>query len=428
MAALMGLLAVSGCTDGTPTSGNENLIPAAESFELLIPYSEFVGDLQVFGGFASAEALENPPVAHQYRGELEARALVRLASLPAWVPVPPPGGGATQPDSAYTVTGGRIVLWMDTVRLGGVETVEVAAEPMEARWDPETANWTHAVDTLGDRTAWEEPGGGPTLPASVGSWAPFDGDSLFIELDSLTAARLADRESPVSGLRISSRTPGTYLELRSATFRADVRSEINPDTVLRLAASGQERTVIYTPQPGVSTSEIRIGGAPARRAYFTLDPPRTIEGDAAACAVVPCPFDVTPDAVVYAGLVLRTTTTEPSAFQLLSSMGLDARPALAPDRVPRSPLGSPVQPAARTLQPAQFGDEAGARVEIPMTRYIRDLLREPESPDDVVPNTLVLFAASEPSGLPFATFRGPGGEGEPLLRIILTVSEGIRLP
>lgn len=425
----MALLVMWGCSDETPTSGNENLIPVeAETYEVQIPFSEFVTDFQVHGGFSTAANLPQPLVAHEYREDLDAHALIGFARLPQQIQVLPPGETTTRPDSLYVPTGGTLILRMDTIQHPEGAPIEVALRSVQERWHTASASWTHAVDTLGDRTEWSAPGAADSREVGVVSWNPLDGDSVVFELDSLTATEWSDRGSQTRSASVESRTPGTLMSLRSATFRPEIRSDINPDTVITLSAATERRTVIYSPQPGVTTSEIRVGGAPARRAYIRMAPPSRVEEGSAQCADVPCPLDITPGRLVYAGLVLRTVPTSPSAFQPRTSFRLGARPALAFDRIPRSPLGPSIQPDFRVIGSNAFGPDGQTSVEIPMTRYMQDILRDLAEGTELVPTTVTLFAATEPSGLQYATFQGPGQEGEPYLRLILTLSEGVKLP
>ena len=77
---------------------------------------------------------------------------------------------------------------------------------------------------------------------------------------------------------------------------------------------------------------------------------------------------------------------------------------------------------------------APARIDLPMTRYIRDLLRDPAEIQTEVPSTVTLLngldAATglELRPLQYASFWGPGTELEPVLRLVLTVSTGVRSP
>lgn len=407
------------------------MIPVdAETVEILLPFSEFGRDFQVFGGFGSVSDLATPVVAHQFRGELESRALLRFRDTPEVIQVRPPGEENTVPDSAFTPIGGRLVLRIDTLSFRPGEEVELEADAILAPWHPRSANWTSAVDTLGNRTPWDEPGGGPVRRLGSGVWSPQqESDSVVVPLDSLTATEWVEGDVDTRSARISLRSPGTRVRLTAMSFQADVRSSVDEDTIVTISAEPEATTFIFTPEPGVSSQEIRIGGGPARRAFFRFELPERISGDSPVCEVVTCPLELRADRVMFAGLVMQTQPVMPEAFQPADTVPLDVRPALAPDRIPRSPMGPSVQAAPRAMAPEGFQAGGMARVEVPMTAFVQSILREPGSEsEDPVPTTVVLLSPAEPTGLGFASLIGPGREGEPFLRIILTLSEGVQLP
>ena len=426
------------CTDQVPTFDDGAAIPVdAETVEVLIPFSEFGRDFQAFGGFASQADLGRLFVAHEYRGDFDARTLVRIGAFPVSISVFPEGESSTVPDSAYVPLGGNLVIRMDTTRLVPDEAVELAAGQMEAgEWDIRTAKWNLAVDTLGGVVQWDEPGGGPTRSLGSAMWDPQEADTLVIPVDSATANQWRDADESVDrSVRVESRSPGHLLGINSVEFRGHFQSSVNPDTVVTVVRGSVGTTFIYTPEPGVTQEEIRIGGAPARRAYFRVELPDRFEEGSAACELLPtCPMELTRDRVVYAGLVMQTRPVEPPAFEPLDTLRMDVRPALAADRIPRSPLGTSVQPTPRTFPPGVFAEEGSTRVEVPMTRYIQDLLGRPEDPlgpdqeDEERPSTVALFSPAEPSGFQFGSLFGPGTEKEPFLRLILTITDGVELP
>lgn len=426
---LAALVLLGACTDRVPTSTDEGLIPVdAETLEIRIPFSEFGGEFSVHEGFGSAAALARPFVASEYRGTLDAHTLLRFVGPPSVIQIFPPGEDQTRPDSLYTITGGELVLHMDTLTTPPQPLLDVAVEALQVEWHFETASWTHAVDTLGGESLWPEPGGGPVREVDLVSWNPAEADSLVFQVDSFTANEWADTDLAFRGARVSARTPGALLHVRSAEFRPALRASIDPDTTVMVSLGTTQSTFVFSPDPGVDPTEIRVAGTPARRAYIELNIPRRLEVGSEACADLPCPVDLTAERVVFAGLVLETVPSPQEAFVPLDTLRMDVRPALAPERVPRSPLGSPVTPSPRVLLPEWFEVGGSRQVEVPMTRYIRDLLR-PEDPDrGIVPNTITFLSATEPSAFPIASFAGPGQEGEPFLRIILTLSDGVRLP
>lgn len=427
--AVVGLLASAGCTDEVPTFADDRWVPIdAETIELRIPFDEFVGDFQVFGGFGSPATVGRPFVAHEYRDGFESRALLRFAPPPAGIGVIPSGGGASVVDSQYVAVGGEVTVFMDSITRPSDGPVELAAAALLEDWDLLSANWLHAVDTLGDARGWPEAGGGVARELGTALWDPEEGDSIRFQVDSASAAEWIDMERGSRGLRVSATTPGTLLRIRSATFSPLLRPSVNPDTLVSVSVEMNQQTFISDPDPGVSPEEIRVGGAPGRRAFIRIEIPTTIEEGSAVCETVRCPVEILPERVLFAGLALHTAPGPHPAFQPFDTIRVAARPALAADRIPRSPLGSSVQPAPRVLSAAAWGENLGRRVEIPMTRYVQELLTPLDEDTDPTPNTLALLSAVEPGTFPFATFAGPGQEGAPFLRIILTLTEGVTTP
>ncbi len=432
------LLIAGGCSDEIPTSEDGNLIPIdAQTVQVFLDWEEFGRDFRTFGGFSTPAALSTLHIAREYRGDLDAAALLRFAGLPGSVLVRPPGSPTTQADTAYVPVGGTMVVRMDTTRFRPEVPIELTASRIISRWDERTAGWAMAVDTFGDALAWPVPGAGESVPFSTVTWDPEVADSVVFEVDSVTANAWRRGDVEERGARISVNTPGARLEATTAIFRADVRSQVNPDTLIPLAANPLNQTTIYAPEVGVSPDEFRIGGAPARRATLRLALPSRIEEGNPVCAAVACPLELRPERIVYAGLVMTTAPTTPAGLAPVDTLRMDVRPALAPDRLPKSPLGPSVQPSIRRIPATAFLGDAGVTVEVPMTRYFRDLLGgvEPEPGEgtgvgesSAVPSTLTFLSPSEPVSLGFGSFVGPGSAGEPFLRLILTLSDGVSLP
>ncbi len=431
VAGLVGILTSAACTDQVPTYEDPSAVPVdAETVELLLPFHEFADNFQVFGGFGSVANASTRHVALEYEGDFQARTLFRFLPLPGSIQVTPPGEEDAVADSAYIPVGGRLVVRMDTVRFRPDGPVELEAAAVQTFWDELTVSWTAAVDTLGERREWDEPGGGPARTLGSGIWDPEVGDSIVFQVDSLTATEWRDSaaDAPRTA-RISSLTPGLLLDVASVEFQAELRPSVAPDTLVTVNSESMGSSYIYTPEPELSPDEITVAGAPARRTYFRFDLPQVLEEGSSACTgVAACPLELTPEQLVYAGVVLQSRPADPPAFQPLDTLRLDARLVLAPDRVPRSPLGGPVLPDVRSVPPGAFEVGGDRRVELPVTAYLADLLRDPEEEEEPLTATIALLSAQEAQGFGFARFAGPGQEGAPFLRLILTLSEGVELP
>ena len=425
-------LAASGCTDAVPTSDDGNLIPVdAVTVEVHLPFASFARDLRSFSGFGSPADVPVTVLAHQWEGELESRALVRVDSLPDWIAVRLPGSSSTalHADSMYQPVSGKVILRLDTLGLGG-ESFELEAGAVLTPWDSETANWEVASDTLGavSPSPWPEPGGGPVRSLVSATWSPVDGDSLVLDIDSLTVTEWAEADQSDRGLRVRGLTEGTRLRVMGVDLRVLARSSINPDTLVEVTAELDRGTVIYSPSPETSSDVLQIGGAPADRTTFRMELPPSVDAGVEVCSKVHCPLELRADRILFAGLVLHTHTTLSPGFAPASSIAVEVRPVLSPERLPRSPLSAPVNPGADGLAPDFFSSETKTLYEIPMTGYLRTLL-QPDLAGGVAPSpTLALLARPEPPGLEVISFYGVGTELEPYLRLILTVSDGVPLP
>jgi hypothetical protein len=425
-------LAASGCTNAVPTSDDGNLIPVdAVTVEVHLPFASFARDLRSFSGFGSPADVPVTVLAHQWEGELESRALVRIDSLPDWIAVRLPGSSspAVHADSMYQPVSGKVILRLDTLGLGG-ESFELEAGAVLTPWDPETANWEVASDTLGavSPSSWPEPGGGPVRSLVSETWGPADGDSLVLDIDSLTITEMTEADRSDRGLRVRGLTKGTRIRVMDVDLRVLARSSINPDTLVEVTAELDRGTVIYSPSPETSSDVLQIGGAPADRTTFRMELPLSVDVGVEVCAKVRCPLELRADRILFAGLVLHTHTTLSPGFAPASSIAVEVRPVLSPERLPRSPLSPPVNPGADGLAPDVFSSETETLYEIPMTGYLRTLL-EPDLAGGVAPSsTLALLVRPEPPGLEVISFYGVGTQLGPYLRLVLTVSDGVPLP
>jgi hypothetical protein len=201
-------------------------------------------------------------------------------------------------------------------------------------------------------------------------------------------------------------------------------------------------TFIYTPAPSAPAGELRVGGIPSWRSVFTIGLPASVSGTAEACARVTCPLQLTPERITHAGLVLTTRPTE-AAFRPTDSLAMEARAVLAPEVLPKSPLGEPLyvgevgRIVGASLPFAGFAPGTPRTVELAITPLIQDLVRGTTPSGARASPTLALLSLHCPAGvtlcvesrsLTFASFAGPGQTGEPYLRLLLTVAGRLELP
>jgi len=420
----------AGCTDGIPTASDPGLIPVdAETFIVELSFAEFASDVRVDGGYGLPGNLAAAILARDPDGAEESTPLVRWGAFPAAISVPQGEGTASVMDSTWTVMGGELVVRVDSARFSGGTVFDIEAQQVLEPFDVPTASWTMAVDTLGERRAWSVPGGGATTSLGVERWSPLEGDSVVFSLDSLAATRLGDRDALNRAVRLRSQTDSSYLRVFDAFLRLEVRPSSRPDTTVLVQPLGTNRTFIHSAVPDQGPEVLAVGGAPAFRSSFRLSLPSQVTASGSVCGGPPtCQIELTAERIVFAGLALTTVPTSTSLLQPADTVALDLRPVLAPQLLPRAPLGLPIQSQFARVPPSAFGSEAGTTVELSVTRFLRDVVRGPEEGGEPVPSTVSLLAGTEPSGLGIATFGGAGSAFPPRLRLILTRSEGVSLP
>jgi len=418
------------CSDRVPTLPGEGFLPVQPTtVELRIPFSEFASELRVVGGFGSPAELGTGVVALDPGGApLRARTVLRLNTFPSSAQVLD-AGGVTQADTLLSFIGGQLLVRFDSLRFIAPGPVTVAARALEGpRWDPITTTWTAAVDSAGtQRIQWPEPGAGPSRLLGTGQWNPGEGDSLLIRIDSASVAALGDTANAGRGLRLDSETSGTRLRVRSVSLLLEAVPSIRPDTLLELPVSSRDVSFIFDPRPTPAPDELRVGGTPAWRTFFQVAVPTRIEPPSPVCQRLSCPVDITPESVVFAALVMQSATG-PASFMPLDTVAMEVRPVLDPSRLPRSPLGSSLLPLGRILDPGWFLPGGGRTVTLPVTSFVRDRVRGTTAAGDPAPTGLALLLGGEPVDFAFNTFDGPGRPGEPFLRILLTLADGVTLP
>jgi len=415
--------AAGACQDKITTAVDGSLIPVeAVTVEVTLPFADFGGEPQAWGGYGGPYELPTDVLAKDYGGVLNARVVASYAPYPDSVYIPDTTGTYV-PDTTLTYVGGRLVARFDSESSLSDGPVTLALGTLGQEWDFRTTSWDFAVDSVGNQEPWTEPGAGPSQLLATSVWDPAAGDSAVFLLDSAGVNQLADSLDARRGLRLEALTSGVRLDLTSLSYVLSTRPSVNPDTLLQVNALTRGRTFIFHPEPGAPGSEMRIGGVPAWRSVFPVSLPDTLYGPPALCARVQCPLALEPQALVSASLVL-TTAEVPPAFQPQDVLYLDVRPVLEPSRLPKSPLGTTlVNNPGVALSPESFGEEAGESVVIPLGPYIQAQIRGGE--DAEATSTLALLSALEPLSLYFAAFQGPGSASPPELRLILTISEDV---
>lgn len=419
---------LAGCDEDLPTGADEDLVPiSVRTIEIELPFADFGSDFRTFEGFGSPAELSFGLVADGFEDVLDARTLVQFPEFIPVLEVTNEDGSTVF--SAVSVKGGRLVARFDTVEAAGQDPPELVVNAIEFPWHAPTATWTVRVDTPGVRTEWDAPGADPAelldrLPIVLDE----ETDSLVLDLDSARVASLVDTADVVrdSGIRLDAVGAGARATLSEVFLLLDAVPEVRPDTVVEARVNVLNRTFIFDPPPPPPTG-IRVGGAPAWRTTMGLSVPTAFDGPPELCDAVGCPFTLDADQISVASLLLETAPSPPG-FAPTDSVRVDVRPVLAADLLPKSPLGgSLVTFPGIAIGPDRFRAGAGARVAVPITPFVRDLIRGETSSGRAAPTTLSLMDLLEPFQLGFATFTGPESDRPPLLRLVITVADTVEV-
>ena len=414
------LLGSAACGTESPVEIGEQLLPGqpVASFEVVLDTDQFLVLDSAFSLYSEPYQAGGQFVAADFDGVLDARALARFNPIPSTINVRDTVSNTTVTDSTPTYEGGRLVVLVDTLR-GSHDEAAFAVYRLTEEWDPRSVNWTMRIDSGSVQEPWAQAGG--SLGERVGEavWSREEGDTLLIEMDSADVSVLRDSANARLGFVLVTETPGVRMRVNSIGLQADARSS-RADTVITVNGVGSGRTFIYTPELTPRTDDPRVGGIPSWRTLIRLDPDlRDVE--------VPCP-DV-PGCTIRLGdaeITLATLEYElaapPPGFAVEDSVRLAAVPMFEAPGVPfsRSLLGSPLSavPADRWVQPDEFDDVASADpVRIPVTTAIRSLL-----PDDANNVGIALVPT-----VTFGTFGFVPLQPNPILRLVLTVSEEVQL-
>lgn len=412
------------CQDESPVSVDPDGVPVqVRTVEVEIPWSEVGARFASFGGFGSPSQIGAVLLANDLGGLVDVRGLIRFDTFPSGVAVRDTTGVLVT-DTLITIRSGELIVRPDTSGVDSLTSWTFAAGVLDQPWDVRTATWEAAVDSVGGRTPWIEPGAGPVR--SLGERTVLvgeAGDSLRFALDSATLATWADSVDAERTVRLDLLSDGQRVRIRDASLRLEIGSSAAPDTTVVRTVPLLRETFIYTPEPDAPEGVARAGGAPSWRTVLGLDVPTVLNGPAELCELAGCPFTLRPGSLSRASLVLRSRETSPSAFQPVDSVFLDVRPVLAPGALPKSPLGGSLI-GQTSIGPEAFGSSPGQPLEIPITAFIRDILgaEEGENP----PRDLALLTVVEPLDLSYVEFDGPDDPGAPVLRLLVTVSDPVR--
>lgn len=427
------LASAGGCSEALPTVERDDLVRSGFATEVILEYDEFASGARVYGGYGRPSDLGAGFVAHDFGSQgggggaaqgLEASSLLRFGRYPRSAQVLDTTG-TNVPDTVLAFLDGSLLVRFDSLSsVHNDRPVEIVAQAITEPWDGRTATWEYAIDSVGHRESWSVPGGGAVAEIGSVTWDPETGDSAKIEVDSTWIAAWADTTDHSRGVRVGTTTPGVRLRVVGALLRLNTRPSVNPDTIVQVPSSTESRTFIYAPVPRPPLKTLRVGGVPAWRTVMELDIPSVLNRPEELCDVVGCPVEITADHVSFAALRF-TTRPGVRSFAPSDTLPLDLRSVMAPDFLPKSPLGPSLSGPFGTLVPHQwFHPPAGEVVELAVTGLVRDLLRGETVDGDPISNTIAVLSSFEPLSVEYVSFDGPTSPNAPGLRIVLNFSLG----
>jgi hypothetical protein len=334
-------LVAAACTDKSPTVTGDEFFPGGGRPVTLQTILTDPAIFQNRGSFSGYPPGPDFPaqvlVANQYGGQLDAHGLLRITGFPARINYTQ--GTSVRNDSLFTYGAGTLVAHIDSAG-SRVAPTTLRFRDVAQQWDRGTATWTVALDTGGVRTLWTQPGGTPGAAVGQATWNPAEGgDSLVIDLDSLTVARMAD--STYAGMLLTTDQPGSRLQVTSFVLRTRVHPKsASPDTAIAQSISGNLGTYVFTPDPPSSGSQWQVGGVRSARALFDMNLDQTVPGCAAGGASC-APLSLREVSLNEVAVLLRPVAPPP-AFATLDSIPLTIRRVLDPELGFRAPLASVV--------------------------------------------------------------------------------------
>ncbi len=438
LAVLGAVLLAAACGRESPTAVGGSLLTGggARTFELVLDASQFLVSDTTISGFATkASQAGFLVVANAIGGTVNAHVLTRFNPPTATITVLD-STGTQKTDTLPKYFKAQVVVHLDTTAVP-LETSPVLLQLYSTaeNFDIASATWSLRLDTGSVQLPWSTPGGTTAALVDTATYQPGQ-DSVIFRVDSLTVAQWRDTTNLGRGALIAAAAAGTRLRASSITYNVSAHSSIKKDTVVVQTPTTVGSTFVFTPNgPGAPPAGVLfIGGIPAWRSYFTLQPDlitRTLA--CPASAGVACSFTLKTVTINYAALVVQPAsagpwvpedTLRPEAFVVDTATGIP---------LTRSPLGPHLGSTTPALSPALFGSPpATSTFAIPISPMLAALAGD----------TLTIGAASgesrtvavlhfpEPGVLGVGAFYGhdAGPALAPRLRLIITIAPQVQLP
>jgi hypothetical protein len=417
LAVLLPLVAAA-CGEEAPTGVGAGLLPveAIRTFEIILEPQQYLVWDTTFGQYTATQDAEYHVIANAFEGVLHARGLSRFEG-PRTITVTDTLGVVRQ-DTTPQWVGGRLRVVVDSARSEG-GPVQLALYRTGQAWDP-SATWTLAVDTLGERVPWTQPGGTVGALVDTATWVP-GRDSLVFRLDAATAANWAAEPNPAQGAVLAMQTPGGRVITTMPQLELDARSRFRPDTVYTVQPFMTRRTYIYTPEPPPPQGgELRVGGTPAWRTMLRMQ-------ERLDTITVPYP-GVPGRRIPLSGVIVNQASLVMQPIQPPPGMRPETDVSVAVNLLltspviplPRTPLGAVV--SFMTVPPTRFLAPGAPAVEVSITDFMQAASRTPPEEGAFTPRHLALVPFQQRT-FGFASFAPM-----PRLRLILSVTRELQLP
>lgn len=411
-AALLGLPALTGCSDDLPTIGGPERFPggtAPTTIEVLIPAGDVVLRDAVYDNFDDPREAPYLIVAEEFDGVLDAHSLARFSSFPTAVTFS--FGGTSRTDSVFTYVSGEIKTVVNR-SASTVDATRLLLWSVEQPWDSAEVTWQNA--SSGE--PWTVPGGTRGELLAEATWAPQDTvatDTVVWQLDSLAVRRVADAGS--RGVMVTSGDAGRRLQLRDLELRVTVRPQSAQDTTVAVAVGAGAQTFVFTPAPPVRPGIYRVGGVTGARTVLELQLIRELPGCSPALAAT-CPTVSIRDVTVNLAELVLQPLPVPSGFRPLGTSQILLRRVVEPELGRVAPLGQPL--VSDTVPGARFVESDPAPVRVSLTSAIQSLVQTDST-------TLAVALLGEGGA---GQFGYQWYEGAPVIRLVYTLPLTPRLP
>jgi hypothetical protein len=436
LAVIVSAVMIAGCGKESATEVAGPLIPqgSVQTYDLVLDGSNFLLADTTFGGYSIPNTAGYLLIAGTYGGVVNANVLARFVQVPPSIQVPD-SAGSIHTDTLPRFFGGTVVMRVDSTSVKSTTPIAFELYRTAESFDPATASWTLRVDSGGISVPWQQPGGTRGPLVSKTTWNPGDTIVTFT-VDSATVKLWSDTLNTTRGALIVATTPNSRLRASTIAFNALATSTFHKDTVISITTGNVGSTFVFNPPPPAPTTELRVGGNPAWRSYYSFR-------DNIDSLSVPCPTGgaschiLLKNATInYAALLLQPLPT-PFAYTPDDSIIVAAYSVFPNSTLPigRSPLGTVVGTTRAPLKPAQFSGGTQPRVEVPITAFIARLAGARDtsataSSSTARPTSLALLASPEGSTFGFGSFASRRSDPalRPKLRLVVTVAYEVQLP